>query len=101
MTEVKAPKIDVKQELNRRASIRKSMLRMFQEQGELSTWEMNKYFGTGCSSRLHELREEGHVIVATYERPGHYRYTYLGNKSDDGTKVGSVDWYERSIIRTL
>jgi len=69
---------DLRTEMKRRMSTRASMLRMFQKQGEITTQELIRNFGTGCSSRLHELRKEGHKIVTTFEKPGLYRYTYLG-----------------------
>lgn len=83
-------KVDLKKELARRNSRKLSMLKAFKKHGELNTQEINK-FGTGCSSRLKELRKEGHSIVAMYERPGHFRYVYLGLKEDDGTRVSVVD----------
>lgn len=73
---------NLREEMKRRAGRRQSMLRAFQQQGTLTTKELNR-FGTGCSSRLHELRKEGHVIVPQYERPGEYSYTYLGSKKED------------------
>jgi hypothetical protein len=75
--------VDYKAEMQRRNNKRMSMLRMFRKEGELTTKELNMYFGTGCSSRLHELREEGHVITAIYEKPGCYRYVYLGEKDEE------------------
>lgn len=72
---------DLRAEMKRRSSNRASMLRAFKENGELTTQDLIRRFGTGCSSRLFELRKEGHVIVATKESPGLYRYTYLGEKS--------------------
>lgn len=82
--------LDLKEEMKRRNNRRASMLRAFQREGELTTKELNR-FGTGCSSRLKELRKEGHVIRAEYEKPGEYRYVYLGYKGDDGTSVNVVD----------
>jgi hypothetical protein len=74
--------LELRQELKRRNTNRMSMLRAFKEQGELTTSDLIRRFGTGCSSRLHELRTEGHVIVATRESPGLYRYTYIADKND-------------------
>lgn len=74
-------KSELKEELKRRDGRRQSMLRAFQKKGELSTAEIN-HFGTGCSSRIKELRKEGYVIVTQYEKPGQYRYIYLGNKAE-------------------
>lgn len=74
---------DLRQELKRRNTTKESMLRAFKNEGELTTADLIRRFGTGCSSRLFELRREGHVIVPTYERPGCYRYTYIGTKLSD------------------
>lgn len=74
-------KINVKQELDRRRSITARMLEAFKQKRVLTTKELN-HFGNGCSSRLHELRKEGHDILAVYERPGHYRYVYRGQKTE-------------------
>lgn len=74
---------DLRAELKRRNTTKESMLRAFKKEGELTTGDLIHRFGTGCSSRLHELRESGHAIVTTYESPGHYRYTYLGEKGAD------------------
>lgn len=71
---------DLRAEMKRRNTTRESMLRAFKEEGELTTRDLIRRFGTGCSSRLHELREAGYSIVTTRESPGLYRYTYLGEK---------------------
>ena len=83
-------KVDLRKELEIRKSQTAQLLELLKKQGECTTNDLRR-FGTGCSSRLNELRKEGHIIVASYERPGHYRYTYLGQKEDDGTNVMSVD----------
>lgn len=72
---------DVKKEMNRRKSQVARMLEMFKQKGELTTRDLQR-IGTGCSSRLNTLRKEGHVIVAQYEKPGMFRYVYLGQKGD-------------------
>lgn len=74
---------DLRAEMKRRMTTRASMLRMFKQKRELTTGDLNAHFGTGCSSRLFELRKEGHKIVATYERPGCFRYTYLGERKSE------------------
>jgi hypothetical protein len=74
---------ELRAEMKRRSTNRASMLRAFKEDGELTTSDLIRRFGTGCSSRLHELRVEGHSIVATREGPGLYRYTYIGLKTDE------------------
>lgn len=75
--------IDMGLEIARRKSKTQRLLELFKAKGEITTRDLYT-FGTGCSSRLKELRKEGHVIVSNYERPGFYRYTYLGEK--DGTE---------------
>jgi hypothetical protein len=82
---------ELQMELTRRSSKRQTLLQAFKKHHELTTAEIMRSFGTGVSSRIHELRQEGHVIVAQYEKPGLYRYVYLGQKEDDGTNVSVVD----------
>jgi hypothetical protein len=74
--------LELRDEMKRRSTTRMSMLSAFKEKGELTTRDLIRRFGTGCSSRLHELREDGHAIVTTYESPGNYRYTYIGQKDE-------------------
>lgn len=74
--------IDMRAEMERRSTMEAKMLLAFQTQGELTTADLQR-FGTGCSSRLFALRREGHVIAATYIKPGLYRYVYLGRKEDE------------------
>lgn len=74
---------DLRAEMKRRNTTKESMLRAFKKEGELTTKDLIRRFGTGCSSRLHELRELGHSIVTTRESPSLYRYTYLGEKEDE------------------
>jgi len=82
---------DIKTEMNRRKSRRQTMLAAFKLKGELSTKDLLNY-GPGLSSRLHELRKDGHSIVTIYEKPGYYRYVYLGSKDDeDNTLVSVID----------
>ena len=73
---------EMKLEFARRKSQTAQMLEAFKTNGELTTADLMK-IGTGCSSRLKTLRNEGHVILAQYEKPGLYRYIYLGEKSED------------------
>ena len=75
------PKEDLRVEMKRRKSQTARLLDEFKLYHELTTADLMR-IGTGCSSRLHELRKEGHVIVQQYERPGMYRYTYLGQKDE-------------------
>lgn len=57
------------------------LLKTLQVSGEITTRDLHK-IGTGCSSRLNELRKEGHKIVAVFVSPGLYRYVYLGQQTD-------------------
>jgi len=72
----------MREEMKRRISKKKTLLQMFKQKGELTTAEIMRDYGTGVSSRIFELRKEGHVIVSQYEKPGLYRYVYLGDKQD-------------------
>lgn len=82
--------LELVKELERRKSQTTKMLEAFKKHHELTTADLMR-IGTGCSSRLKELRREGHIILAQYEAPGMWRYTYLGEREDDGTKVNEVD----------
>lgn len=73
--------IDFRQELKRSRSQTAKLLYLFKKYGELTTTDLQRV-GTGCSSRVNELRKEGHAIVAVYEKPGMWRYVYLGAKDD-------------------
>lgn len=73
--------LDLKQELKRRQSQTAKILAILKEKGEINTAQLQR-IGTGCSSRIHELRREGHIIAPSYEKPGMWRYVYLGLKDD-------------------
>jgi hypothetical protein len=73
--------IDVKTEMVRHKGQRTTMLEKFKQMGSLTTADLMR-IGTGCSSRVKELRREGHIIVAIYERPGMWRYVYKGQKNE-------------------
>lgn len=73
---------DMRTEMKRRKSDRNRMLRAFQQYGELNTTQIARY-GTGCSSRIKELRRNGHKIVTVRETPSNYRYVYLGKPEND------------------
>lgn len=70
---------ELRAEMKRRWTLRNTMLRAFQQNGQLTTKELNR-FGTGCSSRLKELRKDGHEILAVYDKPGQWRYVYKGKE---------------------
>ncbi len=82
---------ELKVEFQRQNTTRARMLLAFKREGELNTRELMR-FGTGVSSRLYELREDGHRIVRVYEKPGIHRYIYMGNrKDDDKSNVSVID----------
>lgn len=74
---------DVLAEMKRRKTKRDDLLEAFQKQGELYTGDILMIAGTGMSSRLKELKRRGHIIIPSYEKPGLWRYTYLGERDDE------------------
>jgi hypothetical protein len=72
---------EVKTEMMRRKSNRNSMLLEFKRKKELTTEDMMR-FGPGMSSRLKELKKQGHIIVSAYVRPGLWKYTYKGHEDE-------------------
>lgn len=80
-------KFSLREEMTRRKTRRMSMLTMFKKYGVLTTKDLN-HFGTGCSSRLKELRKEGHKIVAHQIAPGQWQYVYLGKIEDNDVYDG-------------
>lgn len=74
--------IDVRKEMNRRKSQTARLLEQFKKHGELTTKDLMR-IGTGVSSRLHELRSDGHKIVCVRERENFYRYVYIGSTEDE------------------
>lgn len=73
-------KIDLRAEMARRKSQRQKMLEQFERYGELTTKDLVR-IGSGCSSRLHELRKDGYVIIPIYEKPGLWRYVFKGKRA--------------------
>lgn len=69
--------LQLKRDYDKQISDTGRLLREFKKRHQLTTRDLAKY-GTGCSSRIHELRKEGHVIVTSYVDLGLYRYTYIG-----------------------
>lgn len=76
---------EVKAEISRRRSQSQRLLEAFRKHGELTTRDLQR-IGTGVSSRVHELRSENHKIVTVYEKPGLYRYIYIGEFPADGAQ---------------
>lgn len=76
-----APQPDMKVEMQRRKSHYQQILALFKERGELTNLEMAK-ITFRYSARLGDMRKE-HRIVAQYEKPGVWRYIYLGERDSE------------------
>jgi predicted transcriptional regulator len=68
--------IEVRTEMTRRKTQRQRLLEAFREKGALTTREVIRLTGSGVSSRIHELREDGFKIVAVRETEYSYRYVF-------------------------
>lgn len=73
--------LDLQTELARRKSQYVRILDLLKEYGEATNLDFSK-ITFRYSARLHELRKDGYKIVAVYERPGVWRYMYLGHRDD-------------------
>ena len=76
-------KEQLQKEMERRKNRRVRLLTAFEQKGVLTTADL-RFYGTGVSSRIFELRKAGHKISAVYESPGNYRYIYRGTKWSSG-----------------
>lgn len=74
---------DMRLEMQRRKSHYSMILNLFQDKHEVTNLDLAK-ITFRYSARLGELRKDGHKILAQYERPGVWRYSYLGHKDDLG-----------------
>lgn len=68
--------MELKQELHRRKSQTQRILERL-KQGEATNADL-AIIGTRYTERVRELRKEGHIISALYEKPGLWRYIYKG-----------------------
>lgn len=71
-------KPDLVKEKKRQKSQSQKILELLVE-GNATTLTLNK-IAFNYTMRISELRKEGHVIIAMYEKPGVYSYTYLGQR---------------------
>lgn len=78
----KSPKQDVRLEINRRKSQTVRILELLTSGKEVTNIDLQK-IAFNYTMRISELRKEGHVILATYEKPGVFSYAYLGQKDED------------------
>lgn len=72
--------MDVKAELERRKSQTKRILDRI-KQGDATNVDLAR-IGTRYTERVRELRKEGFVILAHYEKPGLWRYILKGHKDE-------------------
>lgn len=77
----------VKQELERRKSQTVRILDRI-KQGDATNADLAR-IGTRYTERVRELRKEGKIIIATYEKPGLWRYTYKGDRDEIVRRNGS------------
>lgn len=73
----------MKTEMQRRKTKRDDLLKAFEREGELTTWEVMQIAGTGMSSRLKELKRKGHKILSQYQQPGEWLYVYLSGPESE------------------
>lgn len=71
--------MNVKQEIDRRKSQTQRILELLKSKPYVFTHDLER-IAFNYTMRVSELRKEGHVIVAVYEKPGMYRYLYQGQK---------------------
>lgn len=75
-------KQDVRAEINRRKSQTARILELLQKGGDITNIDLQR-IAFNYTMRVSELRKEGHVIIATFNRPGVFDYTYLGCKDEE------------------
>lgn len=79
----KQPKqVDMKAEMLRRKSQRNRILDLLKSGNAVYTSDLMK-IAANYTMRISDLRKDGHVIFAEYEKPGVWRYTYIGRKDDN------------------
>lgn len=75
-------KQDVRQEINRRKSQRTRILDLLKIGDEVTTLQLQR-IAFNYTMRISELRKDGHKILAEYEKPGVFSYTYLGSTDEE------------------
>lgn len=77
----------LKMELERRKSQTQRILDRL-KRGTATNVDLAR-IGTRYTERVRELRREGHVILAVYEKPGLWRYVYKGQNipTDDDEEI--------------
>lgn len=74
-------KVDVREELERRKSQSQRILELLKNNQHIYTYDLQK-IAYKYSSRLDDLKKDGHRWLAEYEKPGVFRYTYKGQVED-------------------
>lgn len=81
---------DIRNEMSRRKTQQQKLLEAFRENGELTTKEIIRLTGSGVSSRVHELREDGFKIVVVRETESRYRYVFTDKLQPIGGLISCV-----------
>lgn len=58
------------------------ILKLLKTKGSATNRELNTVGGFRYGARLHELRQEGHIIVTERVHEGLYRFIYKGEDGD-------------------
>lgn len=80
LTTKKVP--DMKLEMQRRKSQRTRILDLLKIGDEVTTLQLQR-IAFNYTMRISELRKDGHKILAEYEKPGVFSYTYLGSTDEE------------------
>lgn len=75
-------KQDVKAEILRRKSQRLRILDLLKSGQDITNVDLQR-IAFNYTMRISELRKDGHRIVSTYEKPGVFSYTYLGQLDEE------------------
>ena len=73
------PKVNVKDEIDRRRSQASRILALLQRGGYITNIDLQR-IAFNYTMRVSELRKDGHKIIAIYESPGVFRYLYKGHQ---------------------
>ena len=73
---------NLRDELTRRKSQSARILDVLASGKDVTNIDLQR-IAFNYTMRVSELRKEGHVIIASYERPGVFSYTYLGCKDEE------------------
>lgn len=74
--------LELRTEMERRKSQRLRILDLLKSGKDITNIDLQR-IAFNYTMRVSELRKDGHVIFAEYEKPGIYRYTYAGQKEEE------------------